>query len=178
MDVKREIRTAYLIGFLALVVAVASPIVVRWVIAPSGPSIEIVDADGGARTVTAREIEALAQLCRHGSYENQFGNWRDDGDYCGVRLTELFGAVTEYDELVVIAEDGYRVEFERWRVDDPEYPVVLAFSFDGLEVPDWPDGYRIAVLPEDGGVSNADYGVESAGSYWVKNVTRLVLRRN
>jgi len=174
--VKRGIRTTYLVGFLALVVAVAAPIVVRWAIAPSGPSIEIVDVDGRVRTVTQQEIERLPRLCRRGSYQNQFGNWRDEGDYCGVRLAELIGAETEYDALVVIAEDGYRVEIERWRVDDPTYPVVLAFSFDGLEVPDWPDGYRIAVLPADGGVSNADYGVESAGSFWVKNVVRLVLQ--
>jgi len=174
--VKRGIRTAYLLGFLALVVAVASPIVVRWAIAPSGPSVEIVEADGRSRTVTWQEIERLPRLCRRGSYENQFGNWRDEGDYCGVLLAELIGTETEYDALVVIAEDGYRVEIERWRVDDPAYPVVLTFSFDELEVPNWPDGYRIAVLPEDGGVSNADYGVESAGSYWVKNVVRLVLQ--
>ena len=173
---KRGIRTAYLIGFLALVVAVASPIVVRWAIAPSGPSIEIVEADGRSRTVTRREIERLPRLCRRGSYENQFGNWRDEGDYCGVLLAELIGEEAEYDALVVIAADGYRVEIERWRVDDPAYPVVLAYSLDGLEVPDWPDGYRIAVLPADGGVSNADYGVESAGSYWVKNVARIVLQ--
>lgn len=173
---KRGIRTAYLIGFLALVVAVASPIVVRWAIAPSGPSIEIVGVDGRSRAVTRREIERLPRLCRRGSYENQFGNWRDEGTYCGVLLTELLGAEADYASLAVIAEDGYRVEIERWRVEDPDYPVVLAFSFDGQFVPDWPDGYRIAVLPADGGVSNAEYGVESAGSFWVKNVARLVLQ--
>ncbi len=175
---KRGMRAAYLVGFLALVVAVASPFVVRWAIAPSGPSIEIVDLDGRVRTVTEKEIERLPRLCRRGSYENQFGNWRDEGDYCGILLPELIGDDAPYESVTVVAEDGYRVEFERWRIDDPAYPVVLAFSFDGLEVPDWPDGYRIAVLPEDGGVSNADYGVESAGSYWVKNVARLVLRRD
>jgi hypothetical protein len=177
LDVKRGIRTAYLVGFLALVVAVAAPIVVRWAIAPSGPSIEIVDVDGRVRTVTQQEIERLPRLCRRGSYENQFGNWRDEGEYCGVHLAELIGDDAPYESVSVVAEDGYRVEIERWRIDDPAYPVVLAYSFDGFEPPDWPEGYRIAVLPEDGGVSNADYGVESAGSYWVKNVARLVLNR-
>ena len=172
---KRGIRKAYLVGFLALVVAAAAPIVVRWAIAPSGPSIEIVDVNGRVRTVTQKQIERLPRLCRRGSYENQFGNWRDEGEYCGVPLAELIGVEAPYESVSVVAEDGYRIEIERWRVDDPAYPVVLAYSLDGLEPPDWPDGYRIAVLPEDGGVSNADYGVESAGSYWVKNVVRLVL---
>ena len=172
---KRGIRTAYLVGFVALVVAVAAPIVVRWAIAPSGPSIEIVDVHGRVRTVAQKEIERLPRLCRRGSYENQFGNWRDEGEYCGVLLAELIGDEAPYESVSVVAEDSYRVEIERWRIDDPAYPVVLAYSFDGLEPPDWPDGYRVAVLPEDGGVSNADYGVESAGSYWVKNVARLVL---
>lgn len=172
---RREIRPAHLIAFVALIVAVLVPIVIRWSTAPSGPSIEIVDGDGRVRTVTPRAIEALGTLCRRGSYENQFGNWRDEGEYCGVLLTELIGETTSYGSVSVVAEDGYRVEMERWRIEDPAYPVVLATSFDGRSGPGWPDGYRIAVLPEDGGVSNTEYGVESAGSYWVRNVVRLVL---
>jgi hypothetical protein len=175
MGMKRGVRPIYLVAFVALVIAVAAPIVVRWTITPTGPAIEIVDADG-RRAFTLREIEALPRLCRRGSYQNQFGNWRDEGEYCGVPLTELLDPNAEYAAIAVIAEDGYRIEFERARIEDPNYPVVLAFSLDGLAVPDWPDGYRIAVLPADGGVSNAEYGVESAGSYWVKNVARILLR--
>jgi hypothetical protein len=173
---RRGMRPAYLVAFLALLVAVVVPIVVRWAVAPRGPAIEIVDGAGRGRTVTLREIEGLPTLCRRGSYENQFGNWRDEGDYCGALLTELLGPNADYAAIAVVAEDGYRIEIERWRVEDPTYPVVLAFSFDGRIVPDWSDGYRIAVLPADGGVSNAEYAVESAGSYWVKNVARILLR--
>ena len=173
---RHGIRLAYLIGFLALIAAAVIPIVVRWTVAPSGPAIEIVDVVGRQRVVTLREIEQLPRLCRRGSYENQFGNWRDEGEYCGVRLADLLEPDAEYMAIVVVAEDGYGIELERWRVEDPDYPVVLAFSFDGRAVPDWTDGYRIAVLPPDGGVSNAEYGVESAGSFWVKNVVRLVLQ--
>ena len=173
---KRGVRPAYLIGFLALIIVVVIPIVVRWAVGPSGPAIQIVDVIGRQRVVTLRELEQLPRFCRPGSYENQFGNWRDEGDYCGILLAELLGVEAEYASVIVIAEDGYRVEIERRRVEDPDYPVVLAFSFEGRTVPDWPDGYRIAVLPLDGGVSNAEYGVESAGSYWVKNVVRLVLQ--
>jgi hypothetical protein len=176
MDMRRRIQPAYLIGFLALIVAVAVPIVVRWTVAPSGPAIEIVDGAGRQRAVTLQEIKDLPRLCRHGSYQNQFGNWRDEGEYCGVLLTGLIPPDAPYATIAVFAEDGYRVEIERWRIEDPDYPVVLAFSLDELVVPDWSDGYRIGVLPVDGGVSNAEYGVESAGSYWVKNVVRLVLQ--
>ena len=77
---------------------------------------------------------------------------------------------------IVIANDGYTIEVERCRVEDPDYPMILAYAYDGVEVPSWEMGFRIAVLPEDGTVSNEEYGVESAGSYWVKNVVRLVLR--
>jgi len=173
MGMRRGIRLAYLICFLALIIAVVVPIVVRRAVAPA---IEIVDAIGRQRVITLREIERLPRLCRRGSYENQFGSWRDEGEYCGALLTELLGAEAEYASITIVAEDGYQVEIERERIEDPGYPVVLAFSLDGQAVPDWTDGYRIAVLPADGGVSNAEYGVESAGSYWVKNVVRLVLQ--
>jgi hypothetical protein len=176
MDVNRRIRRSYLIAFLVLIAAVLIPIVVRWAVEPVGPTVELVDLSGRTWTLRLREIEDLPRLCRRGSYENQFGNWRDEGEYCGVLLTELLDAEGDYVSLLVVAEDGYRVEIERERLEDPDYPVVLAFSFDGRTVPDWADGYRIAVLPVDGAVSNADYGVESAGSYWVKNVVRLTLQ--
>ena len=81
-----------------------------------------------------------------------------------------------YTSLDVVAEDGYRMTIERWRVEDSEYPMILASRMDGVEVPEWEDGFRIAILPEDGGVSNDGYSVESAGSYWVMRVSRLILR--
>jgi len=177
MDMNRAIRAGYVIGFVALIVAVFVPIVVRWAVPPTELSIEIVEGSGVVRSISLGEIQDLPRLCRRGSYENQFGNWRDEGTYCGVLVSELIGAEADYISILVAAEDGYQVEIERGRIDDPNYPVVLAFSFDGRTVPDWTDGYRIAVLPEDGGVSNAEYGVDSAGSYWVKDVVRLVLQR-
>jgi len=172
---KRRVRLTYLVGFIALVIAIIIPMAVRWAAGPGGPMITIIDAMEEQRHMALRSIQQLAVLCRRGSYENQFGNWRDEGVYCGVLLTELLGEGSEYTAISVVAEDGYHVEIDRTRVEDPEYPVVLAFSFDGVIVPDWADGYRIAVLPEDGGVSNAEYQADSAGSYWVKNVARIVV---
>lgn len=174
---KRTARPGYLIGFAALILAVVIPIVVQWSSAPIGASITLVAADGRERQISGREIEAMPRLCRRGSYENQFGNWRDEGEYCGVLLGEVIGSEAAYASVRVVAEDGYSVEIDRQRIEDADYPVVLAISFDGQAVPGWVDGYRIAVLPEDGGVSNADYRTDSAGSYWIKNVVRIVLLR-
>ena len=171
----RRIRPGFVIAFAALVVAVVCPIVFRPATAPGDPSIEVMNAAGQGRTVTLREIEALPRLCCRGSYENQFGNWRDEGEYCGVLLTDLFDADADYEAVTVTASDGYRVDIERARLENPDYPVVLAFSFDGRKVSDWADGFRIAVLPEDGGVSNAEYAADSAGSFWVKNVASLTV---
>ncbi len=172
---KQGVRLAYLVGFVALVIAIIIPMAVRWAAGPSGPMITVIDAIGEEQHVTLRHIQQLAVLCRRSSYENQFGNWRDEGEYCGVLLTELLNEGSEYTAISVVAEDGYHVEIDRTRIEDLEYPVVLAFSLDGVIVPDWTDGYRIAVLPEDGGVSNADYETDSAGSYWIKNVARIEL---
>ena len=171
----RGVRRGFLMAFLVLIVAVVIPIVVRWGSGPAGRAIVLVETDGRERTILADDLDALPRLCRRGSYENQFGNWRDEGEYCGVLLSELIGRDAEYASIAVVAEDGYRIEIERERIVDPDYPVVLATSFDGQTVPGWADGYRIAILPEDGGVSNADYDTDSAGSYWVKNVARLLV---
>ena len=56
-----------------------------------------------------------------------------------------------------------------------DFRVAMAFRMDEVDVPEWEDGFRIAILPEDGRVSNDEYGVESAGSYWVMRVSRLIL---
>jgi hypothetical protein len=92
-----------------------------------------------------------------------------------VRLADLIGDA-DYETIDVVARDGYRVSIERRRVEDPDYPVVLAYAKDGVAVPTWEDGFRIAVLPVDGRVSNEEYDAGSAGSYWVKKANRIVLQ--
>jgi hypothetical protein len=52
---------------------------------------------------------------------------------------------------------------------------VLSYAFDGVPVPTWSDGFRIVVLPLDGRVSNEEAQAVSAGSYWVRNVARIVI---
>ena len=160
-------------GFVLLIAACITPLVVRSLSSEPGPFIEIVDA-GGIRTITLSEMKTMSVLTRSGSYQNQYGNWRDDGIYSGVLLTDLIGEAV-YTTVDVVADDGYRVTIEGSRVQDVDYPMVLAFRMDEVDVPEWEDGFRIAILPEDGRVSNDEYGVESAGSYWVMRVSRLIL---
>jgi len=159
------------LGALANLIPVLSAAI--GTLAPSEPGIEIVDVSGMTRTVALSEIRGYAIIERQGAYQNQFGNWGGDGVYTGALLRDLVG--DEYHSVVIVAADGYRVAIERHRVEDPAYPIVLAYCVDCVCVPDLSEGFRIAVLPEDGSVSNAEYGVESAGSYWVRGVVRIEL---
>jgi len=161
--------------FVLLIAACVAPLVVRSLIPEDGPSIQILEPSCDVRRITLSEMKKLPLLTREGRYQNQYGNWQDQGAYAGVLLADLLEGY-DYASLEVVAEDGYRMSIDRWRVEDADYPMVLTFRMDGVDVPDWEDGFRIAVLPESGDVSNADYGVESAGSYWVKRVSRLILQ--
>jgi hypothetical protein len=162
------------VGLVLLIVAAATPLVVRWATAPRGPLLWIALATGAERKIDLASLQRLPQISRYGEVQNQFGNWRDAGTYTGVLLTDLLNDAS-YGTLDVVAEDGYRVTINRSRVEDGEYPMVLAYAFDGVPVPAWEDGFRVVVLPDDGRVSNEEYGAASAGSFWVKNVARIVL---
>ena len=162
------------LAFVLLILACVTPLVVRSLRSNSGPILKLVDVSGDIRTVSLAEMKTMSVLTRAGSYQNQYGNWRDDGIYSGVLLMDLIGEAA-YAAIEIVADDGYRVTVERRRVQDVDYPMVLAFSMDGVELPLWEEGFRVAILPEDGGVSNDDYGVDSAGSYWVMRVSRLIL---
>ena len=169
------VRRGVLAAFLLAVLAVVAPVAVQWLVPGEPELIEIETTDGRVHKLTLSDLDRLPRFEREGEVQNQFGNWRDKGHYAGVRLSDLPGFDTDYAHVLVIAFDGYRVEISRSRIEDDAYPMILALSFDGLAVPSWEDGPRIAVLPEDGRVSNEEAGLPSAGSLWVKNVTRLIL---
>lgn len=178
MAVGERFRWSYLVAFLTLTVAVVIPVIVRVATQSEGPEIQIILADGQQRTISLSQMKRLPALTRKGTYQNQFGNWRDEGVYTGVRLTDIIGTDVDYEAIRVIASDGYEIEIERGRVESPDYPMVLSYAFDGVEVPTWEIGFRIVVLPEDGDVSNEEYGAKSAGSFWVQNVTKISLTQS
>ena len=166
----------YIIAFAIVIGALILALAIRSVLDSPAYTVQLLLPSGETRTISLRQIKALPALTRKGVYENQFGNWRDEGIYTGLKVADLIGADIEYTTLVVAASDGYTMQISRSRVEDPEYPLVLAYAFDGIEIPAWSDGPRIAVLPEDGDVSNAEYDTDSAGSFWVKNVITLTPR--
>ena len=177
MAVNTHLRRWYLIGFIMLIVAVIAPFIVRTALHVDAQGIEIVSVDGTIRTVALPMMKRMSTLKREGTYQNQFNNWRDKGIYTGVKLSDLIGSGVDYTSIRVIASDGYELSIDRKRVEDPDYPMVLAYVFDDVEVPAWEMGFRIAVLPEDGAVSNADYNAVSAGSFWVQNVVKIALQK-
>lgn len=177
MAVETRLRRWYLVAFITLIVAVVAPFIVRLAMHADEPAVEIVSLDGITRKVSLSKMKRMPILTREGTYQNQFDNWRDQGTYTGVRLTDLIGPAVDYRSIRVVAADGYELSIERERVEDPDYQMILAYAFDGLEIPAWGMGFRIAVLPEDGAVSNAEYNAVSAGSFWVKNVVRIILQR-
>ena len=176
MAVETRLRRWYLVAFIALIAAVIAPFIVRLAMHPDEPIVEIVSLDGITRKVSLSKMKRMPILTREGTYQNQFNNWRDQGTYTGVRLIDLIGPAVDYRSIRVVAADGYELSIERERVEDPDYPMILAYVFDGLEVPAWETGFRIVVLPEDGAVSNAEYNAVSAGSFWVQNVVRIILQ--
>jgi len=176
MDVGREkIRRGWLLALIGLVLVVLAPVIMRSALDRSSVLVEIVLPSGEASLYSLEEVKAHVGIEREGVYQNQYGNWRDQGLYRGALLSELIGTNAVYDEVLITASDGYTARIERHRVEDQDYPMVLAISLDGTEVPAWSDGPRIAVLPDDGDVSNEEYDAVSAGSFWVKNVRRIEL---
>ena len=178
MVVGERLRRTYLVAFLTLTVAIVIPVIVRISTQSEGPEIQLILADGQQRTITLSQMKRLPALIRKGTYQNQFGNWRDEGVYRGVRLTDIIGTDVDYEAIRVIASDGYEIEIDRARVESFDYPMVLSYAFGGVEVPTWEIGFRIAVLPKDGNVGNEEYGVKSAGMFWVQNVTKITLTQS
>jgi hypothetical protein len=173
--VRRRIRRPWLLGFVLVLATLLVTFLVRVARDPTGPALTVTAADGRARTVRLADLRRMPSLTRAGSYQNQYGNWGGAGVYTGVLLVDLLGSMEDGDEVVVRGADGYEVALDRARVEGPDYPVVVAYAVDGITVPSWKDGFRLVVLPEDGGVSNAEYGAASAGSFWVTCIVRISL---
>jgi len=173
---RRGVRWGFLLAWMGLAIAIVLVALLPGTREGEGPSVLLILPGGQERAFSLREIERLPALQRAGEYQNQYGNWRDAGIYTSVRLTDLIGEGVSYESIHIIASDGYTVDIERARVEDEAFPLVLAYAFDGVKVPAWSDGFRIAVLPESGRVGNVDYGATSAGSFWVKNIARIVLQ--
>jgi len=155
--------------------------------------VEVVGVGGNSLNVTLSEMMTMDSVSGNSSYQNTFGNMRGVGVYQGVRISDLVDLVGGMDEgfvVRIVSSDDYSQTFERSKV----YPnltiwgiqgdMILAYEYDGLTMPEYADGLRLAFIPEDGYYSNADANATTkpdpvgAGPQWVSNVVRVEILEN
>ncbi len=160
-----------LYAVLAIVVVIAGTAVAVLVLMQqpttptTGPSVRVVGSDGLVHVVTLNQMKTMNVITRNGSFQNSYGNIRGAGEYKGVKIADLIGLAGGMagNQLAIInATDGYNQTFSYLNVHANttmyalQGDMVLAFSYNGTEVPTWTDGFRIMFLPLDGYFSNAD----------------------
>ena len=184
-----------LYGILLATLLIAGGVIAIIVITPQDtpdlpllPETTVIGADGTVENVTLTEMTEMSTITRNGSYQNSYGNVRGAGVYTGVLisdLVELVGGMQEDDTVKIIAGDGYSQLFQYSKV----YPnvsmwgiqgdMILAFEFNGTQVPEFEKGFQLMFLPEDGYYSNADANATTdpdpyaAGPQLVSNVTEI-----
>ncbi len=160
----------------------------------SSPSIEV-SGRWGNITLHLEDLEQMNSTEAYSSFQNFYGNWRGQGTYRGVAVSDiinLVGGVEPSDLVVVEATDGYSQVFCQTNVNpnaswlDTQGLMILAVMFNGTSMPDWSEGFRIAFLPPDGAYSNDDClntsclgqgcsSYLSGGSRWIGNVARIMV---
>ncbi len=185
--------TILIVALLIAGAAMAALIILQPTDSSSDYHVEIVGSNGVSQNVTLAEMMLMDSVSGNSSYENTYGNVRGVGVYKGVKISDLVNLVGGVDEgyvVRIIAEDGYSQTFERFKV----YPnltiwnlqgdMILAYEYDGLTIPEYEDGARLAFIPEDGYYSSADANATSeqdtsaAGPQWVSNVVRIEVLEN
>jgi DMSO/TMAO reductase YedYZ molybdopterin-dependent catalytic subunit len=181
---------------IAVIVAGGAMVALQFLQIPDDTSdyfIEVVGVGGNSQNVTLSEMMQMESVSRNSSYQNTYGNVRGVGVYTGVNVSDLVnlvGGVNEGYVVRVVASDGYSQTFDRSKV----YPnstiwdfqgyMILAYEYEGIRVPDYEDGFRLAFLPDDGYYSNADANASTepnpaaAGPQWVSNVVRIEILEN
>ncbi len=155
--------------------------------------VEVVGSNGVSQNVTLAEMMMMDSVSGNSSYQNTYGNVRGVGVYKGVKISDLVNLVGGMDDgyvVRIVAEDGYSHTFEKSKA----YPnltiwnlqgdMILAYEYDGLTMPEYENGFRLAFIPEDGYYSNADANAttepdpSAAGPQWVSNVIRIEVLEN
>ena len=139
-------------------------------------------------TLSIDDLLLMDSIQGFSSFQNQFGNWRGQGTYKGVQiatLIELVDGINHTSKLRIVANDGFEQIYCYWNIYpnaswyDLQGDMILAYSYNNSVVPDWNDGFRLVMLPQDGAYSNEDCiatsaaGMgcqiyESAGARWVR----------
>lgn len=141
------------------------------------------------------DILSMTLVEDYSSFQNKFGNWRGQGIYKGVRVSDLLGLVdgiSQDDNVTIYSTDGYNQTYcynnvyNAWSNTSLQGEMILAYSYNGTMMLEWENGPMIVFLPPDGAYSNQDcldtscpeqgcHIYPSAGSRWVKNVTKIVV---
>jgi len=193
-----------LAALIIVVIVIMAPLAVMYILDDGRSRGEVVftiskeDMVGQDIELTMEDLLAMDRVEGESSYQNFFTNWRAEGTYEGVKvsdLLEMLGGMSEGQNITVSANDGYnqtycwRNVYNDWDDQTVQGDMVLAYGFNGTRVPEWEDGPMIVFIPDDGAYSNddclntscPDQGCNvylSAGSRWVRNAESLVLRVN
>ena len=140
-------------------------------------------------TLSLDDLLQMDVVSGYSSFQNQYDNWRGNGTYTGIaisELVELVGGMTINDTLVIRSFDGYAQEFSYSNVypnatwAEIQGPMVLAYTYNETSVLDWADGMRLVMIPPDGEYSNTDAiqtsesgDVISAGARWIRFVSLI-----
>lgn len=134
-------------------------------------SVEIVDAQGVARTITREQIDALAQRTvaanDHGTDTTFSGaDLRDVLHASGIGTNELRGPALRQ-ILLIEAADGYRITMSLTELAPTlgNGSMLLATSENGRSLPEASGPFRL-VIPSD-----------KRAARWVRQVSRLVIRQ-
>lgn len=162
--------------------------------APPRPLELVISGAEGDLIFSQDELNEMAVLEKELRFQNQLGNFKGKGVYRGVPVRELLekaGGMEPGDTLMVYALDGYSQAFAYENVypescgwAERQGEMALAVEYNGVSIPKWPEGYRIAFFPDDGVYDNQDCAstsapgqgwhlYQSAGGRWVKTVIRL-----
>lgn len=142
-------------------------------------------------TLNLDDLLSFPYLEGFSSFQNLYENWGGHGTYRGITiayLLELVSGISPNDTVRVKSFDGFEQDFCYTNV----YPnsswytyqgnMLLAYQHNGTLVPDWSDGFRLVMIPEDGAYSNDDClqtslpgcgcnSYPSAGARWVRFVS-------
>jgi predicted phosphodiesterase len=144
-------------------------------------------------TLSIDDLLLIDSIERYSSFQNQFGNWCGQGTYKGVKIStliELVGGMNITSKIRIVASDGFEQNYCYWNVYPNESwheiqgDMILAYRYNNSIVPDWEDGFRLVMLPQDGAYSNEDcittsasgmgcHIYMSAGARWVRWVTLI-----
>ncbi|MFX1299873.1 MAG: hypothetical protein ACFFDE_02945 [Promethearchaeota archaeon] len=173
---------------------VATIEVIKDVYIDSRLHVTVIDGED-ERDIYLMDLAGMNNLEAYTAYQNQFDNWRGNGTYTGILLSDLIEIVADIDDNDIVnvsAIDGYTQSFAYHNL----YPnssihaiqgdLILAYIYNGTITPGWVDGPQMAFLAPDGGFSNTDasqtihpdWFTGSGGAFWIRNVLTIRVIRD